>query len=276
MAQFPFFTPLASSLLTFPSIPFYLLGNPPLAWCNLSTLAPGCFQTDLPLPIPSPFPPHSKFLTPQVNCGLTRTTSRSRLLMVRNTPLIMSSLLVQRFQPSHSPLVRGIPCLCSPSSGLSTYQTLQILSTCPRTHSLSCRWAAPATKHLALPSPTFGSHPPSPSFWVPSFWAFSWQVALRPLGPLAILFPPLLVTPLWFGGLCCWDLLRSYFGAGAPHRHPPWPWFQVSWWGTGFPPRPPHNLALGGLEAICLLPVRLNLREFGEEKRTVEANVFRL
>jgi hypothetical protein len=83
MAQFPFFTPLASSLLT--SLPFPFTYLETLLWREaiLSTLAPGCSQTDLPLSIPSPFPiPNSQHLWSIVR--LTKTTSRSRLLMVRN------------------------------------------------------------------------------------------------------------------------------------------------------------------------------------------------
>ncbi len=69
MAQFPLLLPLLIPC----SPPFYF---PPtyletLLWRDAipSTLAPGCSQTDLPLPIPSPYPSHSKFPTPQVNCA---------------------------------------------------------------------------------------------------------------------------------------------------------------------------------------------------------------
>jgi hypothetical protein len=59
------------------------LGNPPWRDRIPSTLAPGYLQTDLPLPIPSPFPPHSKFPSPwgfpELNMRLTKTTSRTRL-----------------------------------------------------------------------------------------------------------------------------------------------------------------------------------------------------
>jgi hypothetical protein len=40
MAQSPFFTPLASFPVSSPSIPFYLLGIPPFAWCDPVHLGP--------------------------------------------------------------------------------------------------------------------------------------------------------------------------------------------------------------------------------------------
>ncbi len=61
MAQFPFFTPLASSLLVPLPFPFTYLET--LLWRDAipSTLVPGCSQTDPPpphsLPIPNSQPP---------------------------------------------------------------------------------------------------------------------------------------------------------------------------------------------------------------------------
>jgi hypothetical protein len=68
MAQFPlFFTPLANPLLLF----FYsllLTWKPSFGVMRSRPPWPQVTCTDLPLLIPSPFPPHSKFPTPQVNC----------------------------------------------------------------------------------------------------------------------------------------------------------------------------------------------------------------
>ncbi len=62
--------------VNFPSIPFYLLGNPPLAWSVPVHLDPR-------LLVNWPPPPHSKFPTPrgfpEPIVRLTKTTSRSRL-----------------------------------------------------------------------------------------------------------------------------------------------------------------------------------------------------
>ncbi len=59
IAQFPLFAPRASSPLTSLFIPLYLLGNPPLAWCNPVHLSPRLLVNWPPLshslPIPSPF-----------------------------------------------------------------------------------------------------------------------------------------------------------------------------------------------------------------------------
>jgi hypothetical protein len=54
MEQFPFFTPLASSLLA--PLPFLFTYLESLLWRDAipSALAPGCSQTDLPLPNPTP------------------------------------------------------------------------------------------------------------------------------------------------------------------------------------------------------------------------------
>jgi hypothetical protein len=83
MAQFPLLLPL---LVLFCS-PFHfpLTYLETLLWHDAipSTLAPGCSQTDLPLPIPSPFPPHTLPIPnsqqPRSIVLLTKTTSRARL-----------------------------------------------------------------------------------------------------------------------------------------------------------------------------------------------------
>ncbi len=93
MAQFPFFTPLASSLWI--PLPFPFTYFETLLWRDaiLSTLAPGCSQTDLPLTIASPFPPIPNSQCLRSIVRLTKTTSRSRLLMVRNSILPWSRTL---------------------------------------------------------------------------------------------------------------------------------------------------------------------------------------
>ncbi len=65
MAQFPLFTPLAGSLLTPLPFPFTYLESLFLRDAIPSTLA----QVARKLTSPSPFPPHSKFPAPQVDCA---------------------------------------------------------------------------------------------------------------------------------------------------------------------------------------------------------------
>jgi hypothetical protein len=83
MAQSPcFYSPCWFPVVSLP-FPFTYLET--LLWRDAipSTLAPGYSWTDLPLSIPSPFPPHPKFPTPwgfpELNMRLTKTTSRFRL-----------------------------------------------------------------------------------------------------------------------------------------------------------------------------------------------------
>ncbi len=65
MAQFPFLTPLASSLSV--PLPFLLLTwNPSF---GVMRSRPPWPQVARKLTSPSPFPPHSKFPAPQVNCA---------------------------------------------------------------------------------------------------------------------------------------------------------------------------------------------------------------
>ncbi len=94
----------------------------------------------------SPFPPHSlpipnshPLRASPVIVRLTKTTSRSRLCVVRNTPLVMSSLLALTSISLRSSLACGVLCPCSPSSWLSTYQTPRTSSTRSRTRPPSCR-----------------------------------------------------------------------------------------------------------------------------------------
>jgi hypothetical protein len=83
MAQFPFFTPLASFPVSSLSIPFYLLGIPPFAWCDPVHLGPRLLVNWPPpphsIPIPSPFQFPNPPSFPKLIVRLTKTTSRSRL-----------------------------------------------------------------------------------------------------------------------------------------------------------------------------------------------------
>jgi hypothetical protein len=77
--------PLAN--FPFPLVPLTYLESLLLCGAIPSTLIPGCSWTDLPLPIPTPFPPHSNFPTPGFFGSIvrpTKTTSRSGLHTVRN------------------------------------------------------------------------------------------------------------------------------------------------------------------------------------------------
>jgi hypothetical protein len=94
LAVFPLPFPLANSSLS--SNPSYLHGIPPFVWCD--PVHPGLRllvnwpPPPHPLPILSPFPPHSipspisqsPLGFPQINSAPTKTTSRSRLYIVRN------------------------------------------------------------------------------------------------------------------------------------------------------------------------------------------------
>jgi hypothetical protein len=87
LAGSPLPSPLATCNSLFLLNPSYLLGIPPLVWCDPVHPGPR-------LLVNWPPPPHSNFQTPRgfpksIVC-LTKTTSRSRLHIVRNTPLVMS------------------------------------------------------------------------------------------------------------------------------------------------------------------------------------------
>jgi hypothetical protein len=80
----PLFIPLASFLVSSPSISFYLLGIPPLAWCDPVHLGPRLLVNwpphSLPHSLPTPNSQHPRLIV----CS-TKTTSRLRLHRVRNT-----------------------------------------------------------------------------------------------------------------------------------------------------------------------------------------------
>jgi hypothetical protein len=86
MPHSPCFIPLVNSLFLSLPFPFYLLGNPPLAWCDPVHLGLRLIVNWPPpshlLPIPSPF--QSPNTSGQLCALHTKTTSWSWLLMVRN------------------------------------------------------------------------------------------------------------------------------------------------------------------------------------------------
>ncbi len=82
MAQFPFSLPLLVSLSVPLSIPFYLLGIPPFAWCDPVHLGPRLLINWTPPPHSLPIPNSQH---PRSIVRPTKTTSRLRLHRVRNT-----------------------------------------------------------------------------------------------------------------------------------------------------------------------------------------------